>query len=120
MEAIKVDSDKIHGLLSVFVFPDASHPDKDVWIAYCPELDLVGSDHGKDAAKESLKYVLNDYFNYTLKHGTLEEDLLSHGWRKYRNGNLVEPTYKDLVRTGKLDSVISQASYSKYSIPVNA
>lgn len=120
MEAIRVNSDKIKALLSVFVFPDAGHPDKNVWIAYCPELDLVGYDLGKDAAKESLRYILADYFNYTLEHGTLERDLLSHGWHKYDNGKLAEPTYKDLVRDGKLDNVISQSAYSKYSIPVNA
>lgn len=119
MQAIRVDSNKIHGLLSVFVFPDTTHPDKDVWVAYCPELDLAGTDHGKDAAIKSLKYVLTDYFDYTLKHGTLEKDLLSHGWRKYKNGKLVEPTYENLLKTGKLKSVISQDSYLKYSIPIN-
>lgn len=120
METLKVNSDKIHGQLSVFVFKDNQHPAKDVWIAYCPELDLAGYDHGEKAAKESLKYVLSDYFDYALKHNTLEKDLLSYGWRKYKDGKLIEPSYKDLVKDGKLDDVISQETYTKDSISVNA
>lgn len=80
METIKIDSDRIHGQLSVFVFKDSEQ--KDVWIAYCPELDLAGYDKEESTAKESLTYVLSDYFTYALQHNTLEADLLSHGWNK--------------------------------------
>lgn len=120
MASIKINSDKIKGQLSVFLFLDTEHPEKDVWVAYCPELDLAGYDHGKDAAKKSLEYVLADYFDYALQQGTLEEDLLAHGWRRHKNGVIVEPTYKAMMKAGKLEKIFSQEAFSKYSIPVKA
>lgn len=118
MQAIKINSDKIQGQLSVFVYEDKTYPQKNMWIAYCPELDLAGYDFGKEAAKKSLIYILTDYFDYTLQNGTLEKDLLSHGWHKYKNGKLIEPSYKNLIKSGRLNNVMSQSSYSKFSIPV--
>lgn len=118
MNTIKINPDGIEVRLSAFVFLDTNHPDKDVWVAYCPELDLTGYDHGEEAAKKSLEFVLKDYFDFTVEHGTLEADLLAHGWHKYKNGRLVEPTYKDMMRKGKLDNVFALQSFTKYSIPV--
>ena len=59
----------------------------DVFHAYCPELDLVGYDYTEDGAKKSFEWVcfewvLKDYLDYTVENGTLEQDLLNHGWRK--------------------------------------
>ncbi|MBO4801101.1 MAG: hypothetical protein J5545_04465 [Bacteroidaceae bacterium] len=70
----------IQAELSVFLYPDRNHPDGDVWIAYCPELDLVGCDHGEESAKKSFEIVFRDYLDYTIEQGTLEQDLLAHGW----------------------------------------
>lgn len=118
MSTIKSDKQGIHVELSVFVYLDKNHPDKDVWIAYCPELDLVGCDHGKEAAKKSFEFVLQEYLDYTLQNNTLERDLIAHGWKKYKNGKLVEPTYKAMVRQGRLDNVATLQNYSKYSLPM--
>ena len=104
--------------LSVYTFKDAGNPSGDVWNAYCPELDLVGCGHGEEEAKESLKYVLSDYIDYTTEHNTLEDDLIAHGWRKLKSGRLVEPDYKKMVSDGRLDNVFSMKDFSKSSLPV--
>lgn len=119
MGTITIDNNKVEGLLSVFVFLDTSHPKKNVWVAYCPELDLVGSDYGEENAKKSFETVLKEYINYTMKQGTLKEDLLSHGWQE-KDNKWIKPSYKMLVKEGKLDEVFEQQNFSKYSIPVTA
>ena len=118
MSRIIKDKKGVQMELSVFVYCDSNHPNGDIWVAYCPELDLAGYDHGEDAAKQSFNFVLEEYLKYVLSNGTLEEDLLSHGWRKYKNGKLIEPSYKSMVRQGRLDMVASMQNYSKYSIPL--
>lgn len=35
--------------------------------------------------------MLKDYFEYTIENGTLEQDLLNHGWRKTKVGKVAEP-----------------------------
>ena len=83
MNKIEIHNDGIEVQLSVFVFKD-----NDIYHAYCPELDLVGYDYTDEGAKKSFEYVLDDYLDYTLKHGTLEEDLLKHGWKNRRLAKL--------------------------------
>lgn len=119
MGSVIIDKSKVEGQLSVFIFLDRSHSDKNVWIAYCPELDLVGSDYGKNNAKKSFEIVLKDYLDYTIHHGTLAEDLKAHGWQQ-KDDKWVKPSYKALVDEGRLDDVFSQQAFSMYSIPVMA
>lgn len=76
MKTIEVNSDGMKLQLSVFLFQEEG-----VYHAYCPELDLVGYDYTEAGAKQSFNYVLKDYLDYTTQNGTLEQDLLAHGWR---------------------------------------
>jgi len=77
MNTIEINNKGIKVDVSVFLFKE-----DDVFHAYCPELDLVGYDYTEDGAKKSFEWVLKDYLNYTVENGTLEQDLLNHGWRK--------------------------------------
>ena len=117
MKTIKIEKDKVQVMISVFTFLDRSHPDKDVWIAYCPELDLTGYGHGEDEAKSSLGVVLNDYIRYATENGTLKEDLLSHGWKMDGEKPSSIPTYNYMLTQGYLDNVVNAERYSKDSIP---
>jgi len=38
---------------------------------------------------------MNDYLEYTLSEGTLEEDLIAHGWNKDSVGKMQEPPLKE-------------------------
>ena len=77
MNTIEINNTGIKIDVSVFLFKE-----DDVFHAYCPELDLVGYDYTEEGAKKSFEWVLKDYLEYTVENGTLEQDLLSHGWRK--------------------------------------
>ena len=77
MKTIEINNQGIKVNVSVFLFKE-----DDVFHAYCPELDLVGYDYTEKGARDSFEWVLKDYFDYTIENGTLEQDLLNHGWRK--------------------------------------
>lgn len=120
MSTIRKSGNNIRVELSVFVYKDLNYPNGDMFIAYCPELDLAGYDTTNRKARKSFEYVLKDYLDYTTKEGTLEQDLIEHGWRKYKNGRLVEPSYINMLKNTQLKSVLSQNKVTKYSIPIFA
>ena len=113
MNTIQVNKKDVKVNVSVFLFKDDG-----VYHAYCPELDLVGYDYSEDGAKKSFEYVLKDYLDYTIKNGTLEEDLIKHGWKKSKGGNVTEPTPTALLRGGKLKDVLNMKEFQKYSVPI--
>ncbi len=78
MNAIEINHKCIKVDVSILFFKKDG-----VFHAYCPELDLVGYDYTEEGAKKSFEYVLKDYLEYTVGNGTLEQDLMNHGWRKF-------------------------------------
>jgi len=113
MKTIVINNTGIKVAVSVFLFKE-----DEVYHAYCPELDLVGYDYTEEGAKKSFEWVLKDYLDYTVENGTLEQDLINHGWRKYKSGKVVEPTASLLLRRSQLKKVLGKSEFSKYSIPV--
>ena len=118
MNTIEVSNKGIRVNVSVFVYKDTNYPDGDMYIAYCPELDLAGYDTTNRKARKSFEYVLKDYLEYTMENNTLEADLLEHGWKKYKNGRIAEPTYSEMLKRTQLKSILSQSKFNKYSVPV--
>ncbi|MBQ6050227.1 MAG: hypothetical protein IJL35_06495 [Bacteroidaceae bacterium] len=119
MNSIKVSNKGIEINVSVFVYKDLDYPNGDMYIAYCPELDLVGYDTTNRKARKSFEFVLKDYLDDTIENGTLEEDLLEHGWKKFKNGKIVEPTYSEMLKKTQLKSILRQDKVTKYSVPVS-
>ena len=113
MNTIVINNTGIKLNVSVFLFKE-----DDVFHAYCPELDLVGYDYTEDGAKKSFEFVLKDYLEYTVENGTLEEDLMNHGWRKSKTGKVTEPSASSLLRRSQLKKVLGKREFSKYSVPV--
>ena len=113
MNTIEINPSGIKVDISVFLFKE-----DDVFHAYCPELDLDGYDYTEEGARKSFEFVLKDYLDYTVENGTLEQDLLNHGWRKSKTGKVSEPTASSLLRKSQLKKVLRKREFSKYSVPV--
>lgn len=113
MNTIQVDKKGVKVDVSVFLFKNDG-----VYYAYCPELDLTGYDYTEDGARQSFDFVLKDYLDYTLEKGTLEQDLLKHGWKKAKSGNVTEPTPAAMMRGSKLKNVFGMREFRKYSVPI--
>jgi len=80
----------------------------DVYFQYSPELDITGYGKSEKEAKKSFEYVLEDFIAYTLKKGTIFDELEKLGWttnkkkkrlRAPEEDQLLEDnvTYKDLL-----------------------
>ena len=68
-------------------------------IVYCPALDLSGYGKNQEEAVSSFKTVLGQYFDYTLKKGTLHKDLSKLGWqiKKGKNKPMIAPELSKLL-----------------------
>lgn len=117
MSTIKKIGNDISVEVSVYVYKDNNYPNGVMYIAYCPELDLTGYDTTERGARKSFEFVMSDYLNDTIAKGTLEADLISHGWKK-KNGRMIEPTYQSMYRNGKFSEIIKKREFKKYSVPV--
>ena len=82
MNTIKVSSKGIEVKVSVFVYLDTDYPKKGMFIAYCPSLDLIGYGVGEENARKDFEWIMEDYFSDMMSQGTLQEDLMSHGWKR--------------------------------------
>lgn len=119
MSTIRKSGNNISAEVSVYVYRDLGYPGE-MYIAYCPELDLVGYDTTNRKARRSFEFVLKDYLDYTTKEGTLEQDLLEHGWKRLKNGKIKEPSLAEMLKKEQLKMVIEQGRYNVYPVPVLA
>lgn len=112
MGTLKINESSVKVALSVYLFKEG-----EVYHAYSPELDLVGYDTTEEGAKQSLEVVLREYLDYAFKEGTLERDLLAHGWQKTKDG-VSKPKDVEVMRLPQVRKVLMRPEYSKYSMPV--
>ena len=116
MNMIKVSNKGIQVKVSVFVYLDTEHPDNDMFIAYCPSLNLVGYGNGEENAKKDFEWVMNDYLSDMVSQGTLEEDLRNHGWT-FSQSVFSEPKISDMMTKDEdLKDFIDKGLYHRINI----
>ena len=93
-----------------------------VFIVYCPALDLSGYGNSDTEAKQSFKTVLLEYIRYSSNKGSLYDDLKAHGWvrLKSNSSSMIPPAMTELLDTNDNFSRIfnTQPSYHKYDMPM--
>lgn len=95
--------------------------EEDTYIIYCPALDLSGYGESDTEAKKSFEIVLHEYIRYADNKGTLNDDLIAHGWKKRgKTTSMVPPSMTQLLTSNENFSRIfnKQPSYQKYDMPV--
>lgn len=98
----------IKSKLKVSLFRDG----RDI-IAYCPALDLCSCGKTEREAKKNFEECLKIYLDETIKHGTLEKDLLRLGWKKHTEDYSFEPPPEEHAR-------IPHHILKQFQIPVPA
>lgn len=73
--SISLRKDGVDIQVSVYVFKDGG-----AYVAYCPSLDLSGYDTTEAGARDDFSFMLRDWLTTQLKHGTLQKDLMKHGF----------------------------------------
>ena len=91
--------------VSVYVFKE-----NDVYVAYCPSLDLSGYDSTEEAARQDFEYVLQEYVRFQLQHETLDKDLARHGW-EVKQRKAKGPEIGTLLRRTQLRDVFKKPEY---------
>lgn len=96
--------------VSVFTFKEG-----DVYIAYCPSLDISGYDSDEAKAKADFEAMLADYLTWQMRNGTLRTDLSAHGWHIGKvKGN--EPPLSELLGMNEQLRTLVAGSYMKTNI----
>ena len=85
--------------VSVYVFKE-----DDVFIAYCPSLDISGYNTTEEEARHDFEYALNEYVKFQMEHDTLNKDLERHGKAK-------GPEIDTLLRRTQLRNVFKKPEY---------
>ena len=118
MNSIKVSNKGIQVMVSVFVYLDMEHPSGDMFIAYCPSLNLIGYGNGEENAKKDFEWIMQDYLDDMVSQGTLEKDLISLGWKASKK-SFREPKVSDMMsRNHQLKSMVDRGNYQQINIPM--
>ena len=116
MNTIKISDKDIKVKVSLFVYLDENHPDGNVFVAYCPSLNLVGYGNGEENAKKDFEWIMDDYLTDMMSQGTLKEDLISLGWTESKK-IFNEPKISFMVSHNKqLADVIDGGNYRNINI----
>jgi predicted RNase H-like HicB family nuclease len=68
-----------------------SFREKDVWVAYCRELDLSSCGDTFEQARQNLNEAIEGFFEACIKAGTLDQALAELGWKcRTPDNHLVE------------------------------
>jgi hypothetical protein len=98
--------------------------EKNVYIIYCPALDLSGYGETEEDARKSFEEVFTSTMKYMVNKNTLHEDLRKHGWnvRGKKSHDLKSPKFEDMYRSNKdfkeiIDKKPYQRTYKDVMIP---
>lgn len=91
--------------VSVYVFKE-----NDVFIAYCPSLDISGYNTTEEEARHDFEYALNEYVKFQLEHDTLNKDLARHGW-EIKQRKAKGPEIGILLRRTQLRNIFKKPEY---------
>ena len=93
--------------VSVYVFKE-----NDIFVAYCPSLDLSGYDRTEEAARRDFEYHLQEYVKFQVQHDMLHKDLTRHGW-EVKPRKAKGPEIGLLLRRTQLRDVFKKPEYKK-------
>lgn len=101
-----------HFNLNVLIFKD-----QDAYIAYCPSLDISTSGENYNEAISAFFEMLQLHIECCLDMGTLQEDLLAHGWKISRTG-ITPPSLRELLIQPKMDRFLNgSVNYESLNLP---
>lgn len=87
--------------LSFYVFQEG-----EAYVAYCPSLDISTCAPSHNEAVAAFFEMFQLHVECCLANGTLEADLLAHGW-KLRKGEVLPPTFSALMRKPEMKRLMN-------------
>ncbi len=89
-----------------------------VYMVYCPALDLTGYGNDEIEARSGFEVVLEEYLNYTTNKSTLWNDLKKLGWRieKGKQKPATPPTLSYLLEKNKeFSNIFNNYPFKKFN-----
>ena len=113
---IKISGGCIDANLDIYIYTNDGFK-----IVYSPALDLMGYGKTVKDAQKSFEVVISDFFESSLKRGTLDEYLISTKWvRESKTEEFVSPQVVSLVKSNnQFQEILSSNRFSKKTIPYN-
>lgn len=96
-----------------------SFKEDDVFIIYCPSLDVSGYGYSKKEAEDSFNLIMADFFNEATVNGTLLDELKRLGWKITSKDNshlLIPPSLDEMLRDNDhpLKEIWDEKDFSKH------
>jgi hypothetical protein len=98
--------------------PVISFIDDNVFMVYCPALDLTGYGNDEGEARASFEIVLEEYLNYTTTKGTLWNDLKRLGWtiKKSKQKPATPPSLSYLLeKNEEFSNIFNNYAFKKFT-----
>jgi len=95
--------------VSVYLFKE-----NDVYVAYCPSLDLSGYDYTEEAARADFEYTLQEYVKFQMQNETLDKDLMRHGSRPIIFQTHVDPIPEFILRNNPRNLDVSKKAFADW------
>ena len=111
-EAVESGNKKVSVNLQMFSFKDG-----DMFILYCPALDLSSYGMTEDDAKDSFEQVLETTITYWINKNTLKKDLLKHGWeiKSTKQRKIKAPSFEKLFsKSAALRDILNNKEFKKF------
>ena len=111
---ITLKDNNINASISVYLFKDGRYIS-----AYSPSLNLCAAGNTADEAQAEFHEVLKEYLEFCIEKGTLEADLITHGW-KVKHNRYTPPTLNDMIgNNAQFRNILTSVkSYTKQECPV--
>lgn len=90
--------------------------EKDVYIIYCPALDMSGYGDNEEEARKSFEEIFTTSMAYMVNKNSLHNDLKNHGWnvRGKKSHDIKSPKFEDMYKTNKdFKDIIDNKPYQK-------
>ncbi|MDR1199518.1 MAG: type II toxin-antitoxin system HicB family antitoxin [Prevotellaceae bacterium] len=106
--------DKIAVQLGIYIFIE-----NDIYVAYCPSLDISAAGNSFDEALKEFGEILQLHIEYCMTKKTLFEDLKQHGWTIKKKTAKAPEIEKMIVENDTFKDILSNKNYQKIIQPVH-
>ena len=111
MNKLEIKDGYIRASLDIF-----SYREGNVRIMYSPALDISGYGNTVEEAKRSFYIVFHEYFRCCVENGTLDADLIKHGWKKIAaESDYQSPDIVSMIRSNSNLRSLIQGNFQKVS-----
>jgi len=87
------------------------------YIAYCPSLDLSSSAESFNEAVSNFYESFQLYVETCVEMGTLQQDLLAHGWKIKKSG-ITPPKYTTIIKKPEMKNLLEgSTNYERLVTP---